>query len=206
MCTSIATEGLRARLTAVDTERIEEVAEFLSGTAFPSAPGTMLEFTQSGEEVFGRDVFGILFAGKHRANIVKQLNSCTTFIEPKDSTEGLASFSRPRSANQIGNMKERFGAGLLAWGESGGDWPWDGLRGLVDGGAVVVDPRGKFFDQFKTTFAGMDGMKASKRVCNFSAAQDDGNAAGGQRAGQGSVAGEGLGTKEIVLMGTGKKA
>ena len=100
---------------------------------------------------------------------------------------------------RIGNVS--FGKGVFARF----DIPQGTVLGHV-GGKVVVDPRGKFFDQLEATVMNCSGMKADEIIRKFSAAKDDRDAACCQRARQRGVAGEGLGTKEVVLMGTGIEA
>ena len=194
----ISAEAVKAARS--DAEGAKDGCNLLSGAASPSGPGAMLEGGERGQHFFGWDAFRIAFAQKPRADISEEFDGLSIVGEFEDGGQGGAGFFRPRTADEVGEMNERLGAGLLAGCEARRDSRGDGGGDLVDCSAMVFYPGSKLFDQLETAFAGGNGMEAGKGVSRFSAEQSNGDAASSERAGQRSIAGEGFGTEEIILL------
>ncbi len=179
---------------------MEESAEAASGVEGPGAPRAILKVGEGGEQIAGGEVLGVIPDQEAGADVEEQLHGEGALGKAEDCADGGAGPFGPRSADEIGDVKERLGAILLVRGEAGRN----SRRGLVsdlgEGVGVGLDPVGDGFKQPRGIVGGRAGEpETADRVRGLPAMEHDGKAARRQGARQRRIAGEGFGTEDAVL-------
>jgi len=139
-----------AQVAADDTEGVEKSGEAAAGVAGPFDPRTVLEPTNYREQIGGRKVLGIALRCEGLAHVGEHLHRTAATGEVEDGGEGGPRFVGPGSADEIGDMQQRFGAILLMRSEAGGRH--SGIRSAASASA----------DAFSSA-------QSARRCCKFSA-------------------------------------
>src|SRR5437016_1398740 len=142
---------------AGDTERMKEGCEMASGGGVPGAPWTVIKAGEQREQFAGSEIFRFIFHEEPAANVREQLNRKTAVRDVEDGRNGSAGLFRPRSANEGGNMEERFSARLLIRRETGGQLRGRILRRLAEGDGVTPSPEAEPAGQGSS--GGLDGNR-----------------------------------------------
>lgn len=132
------------------------------------------------------------------AEIAEDLNLIAVRCGTESSCNGGAGFGRPSAADHIGQAEKGLGTLALPGREGGGT-----LNGFAPG---FIEPRSDLSspvcEPLRKRFADRDQVVGKKRfdlIGEFRAMENDGEAARGERWGQESVAGKGLGASYEVF-------
>src|SRR5215813_4299461 len=168
--------------------------------AAPSTPGTKVEAGENGLKVGGSEVFGVFFESKDQTDVCQQFYGGAGAGELQESKDGGASLFRPRSADAIGNVEQRLGAILLAGAEAEREFVRSVARGVFQRLRIVFGPLLNLTPELNGFIAGSPEVETSYGIRGSLAPQENGNAAGGERTRQVSVAGKNFGTEEGILL------
>src|SRR5215469_16184667 len=109
------------KLAGGDAEGPEDVGDFLSGLATPGVPRSIFAKGKSGQQIFGREIFGIPVEEEYCPDIAEQLGVHGAWSLLEDGVDCSACFLWPVPSYGVGDMNERFSAVLLAGRESSGN-------------------------------------------------------------------------------------
>src|SRR5262249_40935823 len=110
------------------------------------------------------------------------------------------SFFRPRSADAVGDVKERLGGILFAGAEISGEFLRGVARDFSQKFEVVIGPLFNLSPELDGFVTGGIEIEAGHRIRGAVSPEKNGNAARGQGARQVTITGKRFGTEERVLL------
>src|SRR5581483_10298004 len=186
-------------VAAKNSEGTEKITEIVARVTWPFGPRAIFEVAQIGNDIARGKLFGLLVEEKEIADVPEDLDLTAVLGDAEGGHEGGAGPGRPGAANHVGDTEERLGALLLPGSKSGRK-----LNGFVPGflepGRNLTNP---IFQPLLESIAGSEqfiGKEGVELIRKFLAAEDDGDAARGQRCRQPSVAGKRLGAGDKVFL------